>query len=116
MPWWAWASIAVYAGVWRVTFRVLWEEEPTTDWAIFWQCVCGAAFLFWLVGLILFFEKSSSRLTPDRVARVIGGESRAHKRRRREQELRDLEARVQLAETELGIDGDDPQLLDSEGS
>jgi hypothetical protein len=53
------------------------------------------------------FEKSSARLEPGQVARVIGGESRGHRRQRRERELRELAARVQVAEKELGIDRED---------
>jgi len=107
MPWWVWASVPVYGVVWRVMFRVLWEDSAESNWATLWQCAFASAFLFWLVGPILLFEKSSARLKPDHVARVIGGESRAHKRQRREQELREMEARVQVAERELGIGGDD---------
>ena len=107
MPWWVWPSAALYAGVWRVTFRVLWEDHAKSDWGIFWKCVFDSTFLFWLVALILLCDRGSGRLKPDRVARVIGGESRAHKRQRRQRELRELQARVQVAEKELGIGGDD---------
>jgi len=106
MPWWAWASIVVYAAVWRLTFRLVWEDHPESNWLIFWQCVVATTFLFWLAWLILLLGKSSARLEPDQVARVVGGESRAHKRQRRERELRELAARVQVAEKELGIDGE----------
>jgi hypothetical protein len=106
MPWWAWAGVVVYAGVWRITFRVVWGDYPKSDWDGVLRCMFAATSLSWLVGLVLLFEKTSDRLKPDQVARAIGGEGRAHKRKRREPELRELETRMRLAEKELGIDGE----------
>lgn len=106
MPLWMWVTLSViaYGGIWRFAFRWMWEIEPVKSWSNFWAYVFLATFFFWLVMIVAPFQYIIRRSSPDRVARLITGESRAAKRKRQKRELDEREQRIAQAERELGIE------------
>jgi len=123
MPWWLWLAWSVPLGAWfwRVTFRAMVDRDRGRDWdseireivdrPLDAETVVMNAFtatlLFLVLGPGLLIHSAfiaATRTTDwDRTAALLGGESRAQKRRRREREMAAREARVREAERDLGI-------------
>ena len=119
MPWWAWLLIAVgvagFIVAWRAVFRATWDEAARNhnsylherrDWgdvtfAVFCATCAALAFPFTLIVLaVLAFTDSHDAET---FARRVGGETRAQRRLRRDDELRERERANIRRERELGI-------------
>jgi hypothetical protein len=110
MPWWIWTVLGVVAWFflgWRPIFRS-WVEDfsPMTFGMLCAGVVTSIAMSwmgpFWLIGSMGIWNRDGT----DTLARVLAGESRMEKRKRRERELKAREARVARLERDLGIGQD----------
>lgn len=111
MPAWVWTALCVIVGVvlWRATFRVMAADIGIHDGEDLCLICLVVTLTFAFVGpFALIFSAlgqfhGGEGLDIKRTARILGGEARSDKRKRRERELREREARVRQAERELGI-------------
>jgi hypothetical protein len=114
MPWWAWLAGSLVLGIWfwRVTFRTLIatdifgpaSKEIGLTGVDFMLAAVFSTLIFPAAPLLLFFVAVKHLVGGwGDLARVMGGETRAQKRERKEAELAEREEKVARMERELGI-------------
>lgn len=110
MPWWVWTLLGIvfwfFVG-WRPVFREWAKDFSPMDFGdlcmgVLVAIVGSVMGPFMLVGSMDIWRRGGG----DSIGRVLAGESRADKRKRRERELQEREARVARLERQLGIGND----------